>query len=146
MKNKISISFIKYPKCNLIKLLWDAANQLQVSWNQRIVQLSKKCGFRHSHCHQQLRPLSRNTRKTLFYTSNLKLFLQIISLYLHCYSHLPYSPKPHRRESNTDRTRMNDSPGSMSPSVHSSEERPRSRVTSHASRPQSQPSRNGNRY
>lgn len=33
----------------------------------------------------------------------------------------------------------------MSPSVHSSEERPRSRITSHTSRPQSQPSRNGDK-
>lgn len=60
------------------------------------------------------------------------------------FSTLPYSPKSHRRESNTDRTRITDSPGSMSPSVHSSDERPRSRITSHASRPPSQPNRNGN--
>lgn len=37
-----------------------------------------------------------------------------------------------------------DSPGSVSPSVHSSvDERPRSRAASHQSRPQSQPSRTG---
>ncbi|KAG5670425.1 hypothetical protein PVAND_000691 [Polypedilum vanderplanki] len=56
-------------------------------------------------------------------------------------TNLPYSPKSHRRESNanTERTRITDSPGSMSPSVHSSEERPRSRITSHASRLHSQP-------
>lgn len=64
------------------------------------------------------------------------------SIWFAVFRHLPYSPKSHRRDSNTDRTRITDSPGSMSPSVHSSEERPRSRITSHTSRPQS--SRNGN--
>lgn len=38
---------------------------------------------------------------------------------------------------------MIDSPGSISPSVHSSDERPRSRAASHQFRPQSQPSRTG---
>ncbi|KAL7025136.1 hypothetical protein ACKWTF_013359 [Chironomus riparius] len=59
-------------------------------------------------------------------------------------TNLHYSPKSHRRESNanTERTRITDSPGSMSPSVHSSEERPRSRITSHSSRLHSQPCRN----
>lgn len=56
---------------------------------------------------------------------------------------LPYSPKSQRRESAVDRTRITDSPGSISPSVQSSDERSRSRITSHISRPQSQPSRNG---
>lgn len=61
------------------------------------------------------------------------------------------SPVSHRRESNTERTRITDSPGSMSPSVQSSEERPRSRIASHISgshisRPQSQPSRSGKFY
>lgn len=72
----------------------------------------------------------------------------LVSIYfLSSFSNLQYSPKSHRRDSaaNTERTRITDSPGSMSPSVHSSDERPRSRITSHshASRPQSQPSRNG---
>ncbi|XP_036342680.1 uncharacterized protein LOC118751959 [Rhagoletis pomonella] len=41
-------------------------------------------------------------------------------------------------------TRATDSPGSVSPSAHSSDDRPRSRATSHHStRPQSQPSRTG---
>ena len=58
---------------------------------------------------------------------------------------MPYSPKSsHRRDSNTDRTRITDSPGSMSPSVHSSDGHPRSRIASHTSRPQSTcPSRHG---
>ncbi|CAO1421312.1 unnamed protein product [Diamesa serratosioi] len=54
------------------------------------------------------------------------------------HTHLPYSPKStHRRDSNTDRTRITDSPGSMSPSVHSSDGHSRSRIASHTSRPQS---------
>lgn len=66
MKNKISIFFIKYPNCNLIKLLWDAANRLQVSWNQRNARRLKKCGYLHNHFHQQLRLLLRNKRKPSF--------------------------------------------------------------------------------
>lgn len=42
----------------------------------------------------------------------------------------------------TEKSRHIDS-ASVSPSVHSSEERPRSRATSQLSRPQSQPSRSG---
>ncbi|XP_058830940.1 cyclic nucleotide-gated cation channel alpha-3 isoform X4 [Topomyia yanbarensis] len=50
------------------------------------------------------------------------------------------SPRSHRGE--LSGSRQPQSPGSVSPSVHSSEERPRSRTTSHqTSRPQSQPSR-----
>lgn len=75
------------------------------------------------------------------------LLVVLIFFYIRPFSNLQYSPKSHRRDSaaNTERTRITDSPGSMSPSVHSSDERPRSRITSHshASRPQSQPSRNG---
>ncbi|XP_055620069.1 potassium/sodium hyperpolarization-activated cyclic nucleotide-gated channel 1 isoform X3 [Toxorhynchites rutilus septentrionalis] len=54
------------------------------------------------------------------------------------------SPRSHRGELSS--SRLPQSPGSVSPSVHSSEERPRSRTTSHqTSRPQSQPSRTGRR-
>ncbi|XP_053688199.1 cyclic nucleotide-gated cation channel alpha-3 [Sabethes cyaneus] len=54
------------------------------------------------------------------------------------------SPRSHRGELSS--SRQPQSPGSVSPSVHSSEERPRSRTTSHQiSRPQSQPSRTGRR-
>ncbi|XP_058460628.1 cyclic nucleotide-gated cation channel alpha-3 isoform X2 [Malaya genurostris] len=50
------------------------------------------------------------------------------------------SPRSHRGELSGNR--QPHSPGSVSPSVHSSEERPRSRTASHqTSRPQSQPSR-----
>lgn len=45
----------------------------------------------------------------------------------------------------TEKSRHIDS-ASVSPSVHSSEERPRSRATSQLSRPQSQPSRSGMLY
>ncbi|XP_055606923.1 cyclic nucleotide-gated cation channel alpha-3 [Uranotaenia lowii] len=51
------------------------------------------------------------------------------------------SPRSHRGPLSD--SRQPQSPGSVSPSVHSSEERPRSRATSHQSRPQSQPSRTG---
>lgn len=61
------------------------------------------------------------------------------------FRNLQYSPKTLCRDSNTERTRFVDSPGSMSPSVHSSEGHPRSRITSHNSRTQSQPNRNGNK-
>ncbi|XP_055537252.1 cyclic nucleotide-gated cation channel alpha-3 isoform X2 [Wyeomyia smithii] len=54
------------------------------------------------------------------------------------------SPRSHRGELSS--SRQPQSPGSVSPSVHSSEEQPRSRTTSHQiSRPQSQPSRTGRR-
>ncbi|XP_053965162.1 cyclic nucleotide-gated cation channel beta-1 [Anastrepha ludens] len=60
---------------------------------------------------------------------------------------VPYSraPSPRSTLTYTERiTRATDSPGSVSPSVHSSDDRPRSRATSHPStRPQSQPSRTG---
>jgi hypothetical protein len=76
-----------------------------------------------------------------------ELLSSILFLTLSIHSNLQYSPKSHRRDSAacTERTRITDSPGSMSPSVQSSDERPRSRITSHshASRPHSQPSRNG---
>ncbi|XP_052872535.1 cyclic nucleotide-gated cation channel alpha-3 [Anopheles cruzii] len=51
------------------------------------------------------------------------------------------SPRSHRGEMSS--SRQPQSPGSVSPSVHSSEERPRSRTTSHLARPQSQPCRTG---
>ncbi|XP_055379586.1 cyclic nucleotide-gated cation channel alpha-3 isoform X2 [Condylostylus longicornis] len=59
---------------------------------------------------------------------------------------LNYSRAPSPRSQHTIITerppRTSESPGSMSPSVHSSQdERPRSRATSHQSRPQSQPCR-----
>lgn len=125
----------------LIKLLWDAANQLQVSWNQRIARPSRKCGLVRSRCRRRLRLLLRNKREL---SSSILNYSPIDFIRISPLSNLPYSPKSHRRDSNTDRTRITDSPGSMSPSVHSSEERPRSRITSHTSRPQSQPTRNGN--
>nr|XP_036226058.1 potassium/sodium hyperpolarization-activated cyclic nucleotide-gated channel 2 isoform X2 [Bactrocera oleae] len=55
------------------------------------------------------------------------------------------APSPRSTITYTERiTRATDSPGSVSPSVHSSDDRPRSRATSHHStRPQSQPSRTG---
>ncbi|XP_055839287.1 potassium/sodium hyperpolarization-activated cyclic nucleotide-gated channel 1 isoform X2 [Episyrphus balteatus] len=54
------------------------------------------------------------------------------------------APSPRLTQTVTERlARTSDSPGSMSPSVHSSDDRPRSRATSHQSRPQSQPSRTG---
>uniref|UniRef100_A0A1B0AL76 Uncharacterized protein n=1 Tax=Glossina palpalis gambiensis TaxID=67801 RepID=A0A1B0AL76_9MUSC len=60
---------------------------------------------------------------------------------------LAYSraPSPRTSQTYTERIiRTVESPGSMSPSVHSSDDRPRSRATSHHStRPQSQPSRTG---
>ncbi|XP_037956597.1 cGMP-gated cation channel alpha-1 [Teleopsis dalmanni] len=60
---------------------------------------------------------------------------------------LPYSraQSPRSTLTFTERTtRVTDSPGSLSPSVHSSDDRPRSRAASHHStRPQSQPSRSG---
>lgn len=50
-RNKnFAIFYHKYSKCNLIKLLWVAANQLQVSWNQRNGRLSRKCGFHLCQC------------------------------------------------------------------------------------------------
>jgi len=155
-RNKFSISFHHKPNYNFIKLLWDAANRHQALWNRRIVRQSKKCGYRrHLFCHRQHRLMLHNKRK--FRNANWSME--------NCFSHLPfpvvetttslvtryrnlgYSPKSShhlRRDSNTERTRITDSPGSMSPSVHSSDERPRSRITSHTSRPTSQPSRNGN--
>jgi hypothetical protein len=136
MKNKISISFIKYPNCNLIKLLWDAANPRQVLWSQRIVRQLRRCGFRRNLCPLWLPPSSPSTRE-----SSINPVINPHSISLPC-RNLTYSPKSHRRDSNTERTRVTDSPGSMSPSVHSSDERPRSRITSHTSRPTS--SRNGN--
>ncbi|KFB52920.1 AGAP007008-PA-like protein [Anopheles sinensis] len=51
------------------------------------------------------------------------------------------SPRSHRGEVSS--SRQPQSPGSISPSVHSSEERPRSRTASHLARPQSQPCRSG---
>lgn len=60
---KISLSFIKYPNCNLIKLLWVAANRLQVSWNRRIEQRSRKCGFHLCHCLRLHHLLLHNKRK-----------------------------------------------------------------------------------
>uniref|UniRef100_A0AAG5DDK6 Cyclic nucleotide-binding domain-containing protein n=1 Tax=Anopheles atroparvus TaxID=41427 RepID=A0AAG5DDK6_ANOAO len=51
------------------------------------------------------------------------------------------SPRSHRGEVSS--SRQPQSPGSLSPSVHSSEERPRSRTASHLARPQSQPCRTG---
>ncbi|XP_046810114.1 cyclic nucleotide-gated cation channel alpha-3 [Lucilia cuprina] len=60
---------------------------------------------------------------------------------------LTYSRAPSPRSSQTYIERIQrttESPGSLSPSVHSSDDRPRSRTTSHHStRPQSQPSRTG---
>lgn len=53
------------------------------------------------------------------------------------------APSPRSQQILAERPRTSDSPGSMSPSVHSSDDRPRSRATSHQSRPQSQPSRAG---
>ncbi|XP_021695213.1 cyclic nucleotide-gated cation channel alpha-3 [Aedes aegypti] len=51
---------------------------------------------------------------------------------------------PRSRRGDLMSNRQPQSPGSVSPSVHSSEERPRSQTTSHqTSRPQSQPSRTG---
>ncbi|XP_062543163.1 cyclic nucleotide-gated cation channel beta-1 [Armigeres subalbatus] len=67
-------------------------------------------------------------------------------------SMVPAYPPPAGSRMTSPRSRRGDlmsnrqplSPGSVSPSVHSSEERPRSRTTSHqTSRPQSQPSRTG---
>nr|XP_029725134.1 cyclic nucleotide-gated cation channel alpha-3 [Aedes albopictus] len=67
-------------------------------------------------------------------------------------SMVPTYPPPAGSRMSSPRSRRGDlmsnrqpqSPGSVSPSVHSSEERPRSRTTSHqTSRPQSQPSRTG---
>lgn len=52
------------------------------------------------------------------------------------------SPRSHHNDIFTEKSRHIDS-ASVSPSVHSSEERPRSRATSQLSRPQSQPSRSG---
>uniref|UniRef100_A0A182M6F8 Uncharacterized protein n=1 Tax=Anopheles culicifacies TaxID=139723 RepID=A0A182M6F8_9DIPT len=51
------------------------------------------------------------------------------------------SPRSHRGD--VCSSRQPQSPGSISPSVHSSEERPRSRTASHLIRPQSQPCRTG---
>ncbi|XP_035907927.1 cyclic nucleotide-gated cation channel alpha-3 isoform X10 [Anopheles stephensi] len=51
------------------------------------------------------------------------------------------SPRSHRGDMSS--SRQPQSPGSISPSVHSSEERPRSRTASHLARPQSQPCRTG---
>ncbi|EAU77684.3 cyclic nucleotide-gated cation channel alpha-3 isoform X7 [Anopheles arabiensis] len=51
------------------------------------------------------------------------------------------SPRSHRGD--VCSSRQPQSPGSISPSVHSSEERPRSRTASHLARPQSQPCRTG---
>lgn len=48
-----------------------------------------------------------------------------------------------KSDTTIEKIRMSDSPGSMSPSVHSSDERPRSRNTVHYSRPQSQSNRSG---
>uniref|UniRef100_A0A1B0FP30 Uncharacterized protein n=1 Tax=Glossina morsitans morsitans TaxID=37546 RepID=A0A1B0FP30_GLOMM len=60
---------------------------------------------------------------------------------------LAYSraPSPRTSQTYTERIiRTVEAPGSMSPSVHSSDDRPRSRASSHHStRPQSQPSRTG---
>ncbi|XP_058981654.1 cyclic nucleotide-gated cation channel beta-3 [Musca domestica] len=55
------------------------------------------------------------------------------------------APSPRSSQTYSERIqRATESPGSMSPSVHSSDDRPRSRATSHHStRPQSQPSRTG---
>ncbi|XP_031619654.1 cyclic nucleotide-gated cation channel alpha-3 isoform X2 [Contarinia nasturtii] len=54
------------------------------------------------------------------------------------------SPRSTRGDPILERpTKVIDSPGSISPSVHSSDERPRSRAASHQFRPQSQPSRSG---
>ncbi|XP_050094636.1 cyclic nucleotide-gated cation channel alpha-3 isoform X4 [Anopheles aquasalis] len=53
------------------------------------------------------------------------------------------SPRSHRGEVSSSSIRQPQSPGSISPSVHSSEERPRSRTASHLARPQSQPCRTG---
>ncbi|XP_035784416.1 cyclic nucleotide-gated channel rod photoreceptor subunit alpha-like isoform X6 [Anopheles albimanus] len=54
------------------------------------------------------------------------------------------SPRSHRGEVSSSSIRHQpQSPGSISPSVHSSEERPRSRTASHLARPQSQPCRTG---
>ncbi|XP_067630915.1 cyclic nucleotide-gated channel alpha-3 isoform X4 [Eurosta solidaginis] len=55
------------------------------------------------------------------------------------------APSPRSTHTFTERiTRATDSPGSVSPSVHSSDDRPRSRATSHyTTRPQSQPGRPG---
>lgn len=62
--------------------------------------------------------------------------------FIYVYSRAP-SPKSTRGELVVERPKVSESPGSISPSVNSSDERPRSRTTSHASRPQSQPSRTG---
>ncbi|XP_037046789.1 cyclic nucleotide-gated cation channel alpha-3 isoform X5 [Bradysia coprophila] len=53
------------------------------------------------------------------------------------------SPRSARGELVADRAKAMESPGSISPSVNSSDERPRSRAASHQSRPTSQPSRTG---
>ncbi|TMW43497.1 hypothetical protein DOY81_011423 [Sarcophaga bullata] len=55
------------------------------------------------------------------------------------------APSPRSSQTYIERIqRATESPGSLSPSVHSSDDRPRSRTTSHHStRPQSQPSRTG---
>lgn len=61
------------------------------------------------------------------------------------YSHAP-SPRSTRGDLNSERpSKFIDSPGSISPSVHSSDERPRSLAASHQFRPQSQPSRSGSK-
>lgn len=55
------------------------------------------------------------------------------------------SRAPSPRSVRDERHKISDSPGSLSPSVHSSDERPRSRnICNINSRPQSQPSRTGN--
>lgn len=55
------------------------------------------------------------------------------------------SPKSHHGETlfMERQTQPPDDSQSVSPSAHSSDERPRSRATSHPSRPHSQPSRSG---
>lgn len=75
---------------------------------------------------------------TSFFITNKFFFLLIFSR----------APSPRSSQTYIERIqRTTESPGSLSPSVHSSDDRPRSRTASHHStRPLSQPGRAGNDF
>lgn len=102
-------------------------------------------------CHSAAQaPVSYNQQSLIRYLYAMEsmpniffAFSTLLLLLLFC-SRAP-SPRSTRGDHivNERHSKIVDSPGSISPSVHSSDERPRSRTGSHPSRPQSQPSRTG---
>lgn len=113
--------------------LCHSASQAPVSYNQQSL-------IRYLYANGNSLPKNTFSHHSQQY---FRIFFLFFNLLTFC-SRAP-SPRSTRGDHivNERHSKIVDSPGSISPSVHSSDERPRSRTASHPSRPQSQPSRTG---